>query len=496
MEVPTTITPGCTASIPIQHAYPSLNPLDHYRVAIAQELSRIEPAISVQAAYDSLDRSRDLAYGDLVLALPRLRLKSDPAQLGERLVSEVRLEISFPNLQISTMLNHHYGKTAAREIHPNPRTAFCSHRPSLSRPESRSQHKPNRANLVLQFKVKVDAAVQDPTADRISLHFSFDPKGLAQKVIPTILELKDEYGFNKSIGLRDPRSPDSGRKKIIVEFSSPNIAKKFHAGHLRSTIIGGFLSTLYEREGFDVIRMNYLGDWGRQFGLLACGWTRYGNEEDFERDPIGCLYDIYVKINADLKPESDAYDAAKKAGQDTAALESQGLLGEAKAYFKRMEDGDEAALSLWRRFRALSIRKYAETYKRLNITFTDFSGESQVTKESMEKAQTILYERKITEFKNGATIVDFAKQGAKKLDLAIIRNRNGTSNYLLRDIGAAVQRYNTYNFDEMLYVVMSEQEMHLTRLFKILDLMGDQYQEMSRKMKHISFGRGSRPLPH
>lgn len=296
------------------------------------------------------------------------------------------------------------------------------------------------------------------------------------------------------MGLRDPQSSDSGRKRMIVEFSSPNIAKKFHAGHLRSTIIGGFLSTLYERQGFDVVRLNYLGDWGRQFGLLACGWTRYGKEEEFERDPIGCLYDIYVKINADLKPESEAYDTAKAAGRDTAILESQGLLGEAKAFFKRMEEGDEDALSLWRRFRALSIQKYEETYARLNITFTEFSGESQVTKQSMEMAETLLHERAISEGKDGATIVDFAKHGAKKLDLAIIRNRNGTSNYLLRDIGAAIQRYDTYSFDEMLYVVMSEQDVHLNRLFKILYLMGDRYQEMAKKMKHITFGRVSEPI--
>lgn len=349
-----------------------------------------------------------------------------------------------------------------------------------------------------QFKKQNGARVSDPVADGINLRFFLSPDELPSTIVPLILKLKDGYGFNTFMGLRDPSDPESGRKKIIVEFSSPNIAKKFHAGHLRSTIIGGFLSNLYERSGFEVVRMNYLGDWGRQYGLLACGWTRYGDEELFQRDPIGCLYDIYVKISADFKPEDDAYQAAKKAGKDTAALEAQGLLGEAKAYFKRMEDGDEDALSLWRQFRQISIEKYKGTYARLNITFTDFSGESQVTQESMETAEGILRERGFSEVKNGATIIDFAKHGAKKLEVAIVRNRNGTSNYLLRDVGAAMQRCTSYHFDEMLYVVMSEQETHLNRLFKVLELMGGQYRDMSKSMKHIVFGRvssdGYRPL--
>lgn len=337
--------------------------------------------------------------------------------------------------------------------------------------------------------------MSNPVADGINLRFFLSPNELPPTTLPLILKLKDGHGFNTNMGLRDPDDPGSGRKKIIVEFSSPNVAKKFHAGHLRSTIIGGSLSNLYERSGFDVVRMNYLGDWGRQYGLLACGWKRYGDEEVVQRDPIGCLYEIYVKISADFKPEDEAYKAAKKAGKDTAALEAQGLLGEAKDYFKRMEDGDENALSLWRRFRQISIEKYKETCARLNITFTDFSGESQVKQESMETAEGILREKGISEPDDGATIINFAKYGAKKLEVAIVRNRNGTSNYLLRDIGAAMQRYTSYRFDEMLYVVMSEQETHLNRLFRILELMGGQYQEMSQNLKHIVFGRVSDDLP-
>lgn len=308
-------------------------------------------------------------------------------------------------------------------------------------------------------------------------------------MLPLILQQRDAYGFDPRHGLRDWSDPEAGRKTIIVEFSSPNIAKKFHAGHLRSTIIGGFLSTLYECLGYNVIRMNYLGDWGRQYGLLACGWERYGDEAAFARDPIGHLFDVYVKINADFQPEEDAYKAAAKRGEPTSELESKGLLGEAKAYFKRMEDGDQDALQLWQRFRSLSIHRYQETYGQLNIHFDVYSGESQVKQETMENAEIILRDRGVTEFRDGAWLVDFTKHGAKALQVAITRNRNGTSNYLLRDIGAAIQRHDEYHFDEMVYVVMAEQETHLQRLFKILSLMGGEYEDFAKKMKHITFGK-------
>jgi len=201
------------------------------------------------------------------------------------------------------------------------------------------------------------------------------------------------------------------------------------------------------------------------------------------------LFDVYVKISADFQPEEDEFKAAGKRGEDTTALENQGLLGEVKTYFKRMEDGDKEALELWRTFRSISIEKYKTTYARLNIHFTDYSGESTVKKETMEMAERILIEKGIAVQDKGATLIDFKKHGAKSLDVALIRNRNGTSNYLLRDIGAAIQRMHTYNMDKMIYVVMAEQEMHLQRLFKILELMGGEYAALSKKMLHVSFGK-------
>lgn len=170
-------------------------------------------------------------------------------------------------------------------------------------------------------------------------------------------------------------------KKIIIEFSSPNIAKPFHAGHLRSTIIGGFLSNLYEKLGWDVTRMNYLGDWGKQFGVLAVGFERYGDEEKLAKDPIHHLYEVYVRINKDIEEEGDSLP------------ESESTNGKAREYFKRMEDGDPEALKIWKRFRDFSIEKYIDTYARLNIKYDVYSGESQVSKESMQTALKMFHEK-------------------------------------------------------------------------------------------------------
>ena len=194
------------------------------------------------------------------------------------------------------------------------------------------------------------------------------------------------YGHNHIHGLRDAGDPNSGNKTIIIEFSSPNIVKKFHAGHLRSTIMSGFLSKLYESSGYNMARMNYLGDWGRQYGLLAYGYERYADEQAFAADPIGYLFYVYVKINADFAPEEEAFKAATKRGQDTSQL----------------EDGDEDVLRLWRHYRGLSIQRYQETYTRLSIHFTIDSGESQVSKETMEKALGILKGQAVAEPKDGA----------------------------------------------------------------------------------------------
>lgn len=332
------------------------------------------------------------------------------------------------------------------------------------------------------------------------LQFFFKPQGLTSTVISRILKEKEVFGTNGNQGLRDPSDPSKGKKKIIVEFSSPNIAKPFHAGHLRSTIIGGFLANLYTVMGWDVIKMNYLGDWGKQYGLLANGYKHFGDEQKLLQDPINHLFDVYVKINnvvaehdAPIKDLKEQIKAKKEKNEDVAALEQElaKLVDvsedeKARRYFKSMEDGDEEALALWRRFRDLSIQKYKQTYARLNIDFDVYSGESQIKNESMSAAYKAMEEKGVSEKSDGAVIVDFTKHGAKKLGKAIIVRKDGTPLYLTRDIGAITERDEAYHFDKMIYVVAAQQDLHLAQLFKVTELMG--HKDLANRCQHVNFG--------
>lgn len=329
-----------------------------------------------------------------------------------------------------------------------------------------------------------------PTLNGTFLQFFFKVDKLAELLIPSVLKKKEVFGQNKLLGLKDMHDPSKGQKKMIVEFSSPNIAKPFHAGHLRSTIIGGFLSNLYEGAGWNVIRINYLGDWGKQYGLLALAFEKYGDEDALKADPINHLYEIYVKINKDLTAEKDEIKALEADGKDATALKDEGLDEQARQYFKKMTDNDEKAIAQWARFRELSIKRYKETYARLNIHFDEYSGESQVKQEGMDAAAKKMEEMGVSEESQGAVIVDFTKhvpgKAGKSLERPVIKKKDGTALYLTRDITEMMQRDEKYNFDHMIYVVASAQDLHLKQLFKIIELMG--YTELAKKVEHINFG--------
>ncbi|KAJ5908792.1 Arginine--tRNA ligase cytoplasmic [Penicillium taxi] len=415
--------------------YPDLNVMDSYREHIAQNLSKVS-GIDAELIYTRLAWTSTLDKGDLSLPVPALRQKTKPAELVKELAEK------FPESDLVL-----------------PPTVFGTH---------------------LQFFCK--------------------PGPLNQTVLSRILSQKASYGTNGNQGLKDPADPSKGRKRIIIEFSSPNIAKAFHAGHLRSTIIGGFLANLYTVLGWDVIKMNYLGDWGKQYGVLAMGFAKYGSEDALAQNPIGHLFDVYVKINKLITEQADHIKSQQQLiadltnkGEDTSNIKAE--LDEyvaasedekARRYFKSMEDGDPSAVALWRRFRDLSIIKYKETYARLNIDFDVYSGESQVKSESMNAAHKALKEAGVVEESEGATIVDFKKHGDKNLGTAVIVRKDGTPLYLTRDIGAIVERDEEYHFDRMIYVVASQQELHLKQLFKLTKLMGRE--DLASRCKHIQFG--------
>ena len=283
------------------NTYPALNPFDVYRSHITELLSQVS-GVDKKVIYPTLAWTAKPEFGDLQLAVPALRIKKkDMKAFAQELADQ------FPESPL----------------------------------------------------------IKKPVVTNTSIGFFFKPETLTALVLPMVLKSGASYGLNKNLGLRDPLDPSSGAKKMIVEFSSPNIAKPFHAGHLRSTIIGGFLANLYEAAGWDVVRMNYLGDWGKQYGVLAIGYDLFGSEEELVKNPIGHLYDIYVKVSTIQHDEAEQVKALKaevaklkEEGKDASEqeakitqIEAEGIDEQARKYFKGMVDGEPKALGIWKRFR-------------------------------------------------------------------------------------------------------------------------------------------------
>jgi arginyl-tRNA synthetase len=238
------------------------------------------------------------------------------------------------------------------------------------------------------------------------------------------------------------------------------------------------------------VRLNYLGDWGKQYGLLALGFKMFGDENALEEDPIQHLYQIYVRINKMLADEREEISKLEAAGQDASSLKNTGLDEQARQYFKAMCDNNQEAIDMWKKFRELSIEKYKSAYSRLNIHFDEYMGESMVTDESMRVAEKQLADNGLTEESQGAMVVDFTKhipgKAGKSLGKALVRKKDGTSLYLTRDIGALLDRNERFKFDQMIYVVAADQEVHLKQLFTIIEMTG--HDDLRSRLSHVSFG--------
>ncbi len=311
---------------------------------------------------------------------------------------------------------------------------------------------------------------------------------VARLLLPYILDRRSTYGS---------RAPDGVAKKAVIEFSSPNITSELQGKHLRSTIIGAFVSRLYESLGWDVTRINYLGDWGKPIALLKVGWDKFGSEEAFEKDPVGHLLEVYHQIEDLFQPEQAASkkardDAAKEGkdeGEAQVVIESQGIFAERNEAFKKLEAGDEAIVSFWERVRKANIDNYIDFYERLGIQFDEYSGESKVSQNVMAEVEQLLKEREISEESGGAWIVHMQKLGAKA-GTGIIRDRSGSSTYLLRDLAAVLERSRQYGFDKMIYIVASDNSVHFTQLFKILEALD--MKDLGSKLQHVRFSEVSK----
>ncbi|KIW34566.1 arginine-tRNA ligase [Cladophialophora immunda] len=322
-----------------------------------------------------------------------------------------------------------------------------------------------------------------PVNDGINLLFYFSNTHLARLLLSYVIDRGSSYGNSPLAEAPVEDGAEAQGHKVIVEFSSPNLGKAFTGLHLRSTIIGAFIASIYERLGWDVTRMTFLGDWGKHVGLLAAGWSRFGSDEQFDADPLRHLLDVYNQIEELFKKEQETAKHVPE-GQDATEV-SHEIEAERDDFFKKLEDGDEEALNLWRRFREVCIARYTELYARLGIRFDDYSGESDVSHETIEEVENALKEKGVYRESDGAWVIDINKNDEKH-GAAIARFRNGTTTYLLRDVAAVLERSKKYSFDKMIYVVSVRQTTHFQQVFKVLDLMGRS--DLAQRLDHIGFG--------
>jgi len=280
------------------------------------------------------------------------------------------------------------------------------------------------------------------------LNFYLNRKELSLNLIKIVEEQKEKFGSSKEFE----------NKKVFVEFSSPNIAKPFGIGHLRSTIIGNSISEICKFQGYKTIKANYLGDWGSQFGKLMHGYARFGDAKKMNQDPIKHLYEIYVKINS--KKEYDE---------------------ESRNWFKKLEQGDKEAVRLWEEFKEISLKELNRIYSIMGIKFDLILSESLYEKE-MEKVVEKLKKKKLLKKDQGAEIVDLKKDN---LGVALIKKSDDTTLYITRDLASAISRKEKYSFDRMIYEVGEEQKLHFKQLFRILELLGNKW---AKDCVHVSHG--------
>ncbi|XP_040330065.1 putative arginine--tRNA ligase, mitochondrial isoform X7 [Herpailurus yagouaroundi] len=311
----------------------------------------------------------------------------------------------------------------------------------------------------LAEKLKCDTVVSEISTGQGTVNFKINRELLTKTVLQQVIKDGSKYGLNSELFSGLPQ------KKIVVEFSSPNVAKKFHVGHLRSTIIGNFIANLKEALGHQVTRINYLGDWGMQFGLLGTGFQLFGYEEKLQSSPLQHLFEVYVQVN---KEAADNKNVAKSAHE----------------FFQRLELGDMQALELWQKFRDLSIEEYVRIYKRLGVHFDEYSGESFYREKSQEVLKLLDSKGLLQKTIKGTAIVDLSGNGDPSSICTVMRS-DGTSLYATRDLAAAIDRMEKYNFDTMIYVTDKGQKKHFQQVFQMLQIMGYDWAE---RCQHVPFG--------
>ena len=300
---------------------------------------------------------------------------------------------------------------------------------------------------------KIDAShFEKVVATGPYVNFFLDKSQISDQVIKAVIQAGADYG-----------QQDEGHGgNITIDLSSPNIAKPFSVGHLRSTVIGDALSNIFRKMGYNTIKINHLGDWGKQFGLLMVAYKKWGSKEAVEANPIDELLKLYVRINAEI--ENDP------------ALDEEGRL-----WFKKLEDGDPEATELWQWFRDESLVEFNRIYKLLGVEFDSLNGEAFYN-DKMDEAVQILEEKGLLKESKGASIVELDDVN---LPPAMIKKSDGATLYITRDIATAIYRARTYNFVKNIYAVGQEQSNHFRQLKAVLKKMGFDW---SDDMVHVDFG--------
>lgn len=284
------------------------------------------------------------------------------------------------------------------------------------------------------------------------VNFFLDKSKISDHVIKSVITAGADYG-----------QQDEGHgQNVTIDLSSPNIAKPFSVGHLRSTVIGDALSNLYRKMGYNTIKINHLGDWGKQFGLLMVAYKKWGSKEAVGANPINELLKLYVRINAEIEhnPELDE---------------------EGRKWFKKLEDGDPEATELWQWFRDESLVEFNRIYKLLDVEFDSLNGEAFYN-DKMDEGVQILEDKGLLKESKGASIVDLDDVN---LPPAMIKKSDGATLYITRDIATAMYRARTYNFVKNIYAVGQEQSNHFRQLKAVLKKMGFDW---SDDMVHVDFG--------
>lgn len=290
------------------------------------------------------------------------------------------------------------------------------------------------------------------------LNFYIDKKSLTEEVLNEI-DSHNEYG----------KSNLGNGKNILIEYSSPNIAKPFHIGHLRTTLIGNALYKVYKYLGYNVTGINHLGDYGTQFGKMIEAYKMWGNEYNLEEDPINKMMDMYVRINNLCKEDEE-------------------VLNRCRDNFKRLEEGDEYCVNLWNKIKDLSMVEFNKIYDILGVKFDSYKGEAFYADKKDEVIKILEEKGKLTESK-GAKIVDLEDVGINTP--CIIQKADGSSIYATRDLAAVMYRAKTYDFDKCLYVVAYEQNLHFKQIFEVAKYLVDE--KYAKGLEHISYGMVSLP---